>query len=145
MTEFEINSVTRDKILDMVKEEQIVRYSKGIQEAYTQQFYASKNDNYEHINIEREIQKYILRKNGFKDDMNSLQQYWKIPSTYWNDDEVKNSIFYMKLNIFQYPKVEVNDNLIDVELVDYNTENITYLSSLQTHRRPLVILAGSMT
>ena len=74
MTEFEINSVTRDKILDMVKEEQIVRYSKGIQEAYTQQFYASKNDDYERVNIEREIQKYILRKNGFKDDMNSLQQ-----------------------------------------------------------------------
>lgn len=145
MTEFEINSVTRDKILEMVKEEQVVRYSKGIQEAYTQQFHASKNDNYERVNIEREIQKYILRKNGFKDDLSSLEQYWKIPSTYWNDEEVKNSIFYMKLNIFEYPKVAINDNLIDIQLINYNTDNITYLSSLQTSGRPLVILAGSMT
>ena len=60
MTEFDINLVTRDKVLEMVKEEQIVRYSKGIQEAYTQQFHASKNDNYERVNIEREIQKKIL-------------------------------------------------------------------------------------
>ena len=145
MTEFEINSVTRDKILEMVKEEQVVRYSKGIQEAYTQQFHASKNDNYERVNIEREIQKYILRKFGFTDSIESLQEYWKIPSTYWNDEEVKNSIFYMKLNIFQYPNVKLEDELINVPLVDYKTNNIISLSSLQKPNRPLVILAGSMT
>ena len=145
MTEFDINLVTRDKVLEMVKEEQIVRYSKGIQEAYTQQFHASKNDNYERVNIEREIQKYILRKFGFKDTMNSLEQYWKIPSTYWNDEEVKNSIFYMKLNMFQYPKVKIDDDMIDVELINYKTNEIALLSSLENTNRPLVILAGSMT
>jgi len=145
MTEFKIVSVNREKIIEMVKEEQIVRYSKGIQEAYTQQFHTSKNENYERVNIEREIQKFILRKFGFKDDTDSLYQYWKIPSTYWNDEEVKNSIFYMKLNIFQYPKLKIDDHMIDVPLIDYNTDTINSLFSLQTHNRPLVILAGSMT
>ena len=62
MTDFKITDVERSTILEMVKQEQIVRYSKGIQEAYTTQFYNSKNENYERVNIEREIQKYILRK-----------------------------------------------------------------------------------
>lgn len=143
--EFQINSVNREKILEMTTEEQKVRYSKGIQEAYTTQFYNSKNENYERVNIEREIQKYILRKFGFTDSIESLQEYWKIPSTYWNDEEVKNSIFYMKLNIFQYPNVKLEDELINVPLVDYKTNNIVSLSSLQKPNRPLVILAGSMT
>ena len=143
--EFQINSVNREKILEMTKEEQKVRYSKGIQEAYTTQFYNSKNENYERVNIEREIQKYILRKFGFTDSIESLQEYWKIPSTYWNDEEVKNSIFYMKLNIFQYPNVKLEDELINVPLVDYKTNDIVSLSSLQKPNRPLVILAGSMT
>lgn len=143
--EFKINSVNREKILEMVKEEQKVRYSKGIQEAYTSQFYNSQKEGYERVNIEREIQKYILRKFGFTDSIESLQEYWKIPSTYWNDEEVKNSIFYMKLNIFQYPNVKLEDELIDVPLVNYKTNAITSLSSLQTPGKPLVILAGSMT
>lgn len=145
MTDFKIDTVSREKVLEMVKEEQSVRYSKGIQEAYTQQFYASKNESYERVNIEREIQKYILRKFGFKDDDNSLEHYWKIPSTYWDDEEVKNSIFYMKLNIFQYPKVKVDDNMIDTQLIDYKTNSSISLSSLETPGKPLVILAGSMT
>ena len=145
MADFEINLVSREKILEMVKEEQNVRYSKGIQEAYTQQFYASKNNKYERVNIEREIQKYILRKFGFKDDENSLEQYWKIPSTYWHDEEVKNSIFYMKLNIFQYPKVKIDDEMVDTQIIDYNTNTPISLSSLETPGKPLIILAGSMT
>lgn len=143
--EFKINFVNRDKILEMVKEEQIVRYSNQIQEVYTMQFYASQNKNYTKINIEQEIQKYILRNFGFNDNNESLQEYWKIPQTYWNDEEIKNSIFYMKYNIFQYPKINLEDNLIDVPLISYKTNSINLLSSLQTPNKPLVILAGSMT
>lgn len=145
MIDFDINSVSRENVIEMLKEEQTVRYSKGIQEAYTKQFYASNNENYERVNIEREIQKYILRKFGFKDSESSLEQYWKIPSTYWNDEEVKNSIFYMKLNIFQYPKVNIGDKMIDTEVVDYKTNAIISLSSLETPNKPLILLAGSMT
>lgn len=146
MIDFEINSVSRENILEMVKEEQRVRYSKGIQEAYTKQYYAQKNNpHYENVPIEREIQKYILRQFGFKDDINSLEAYWKIPSTYWHDEEVKNSIFYMKHNIFQYPKVSIDDQLIDVSLIDYQSSLEVSLSSLQKQQRPLVILSGSMT
>lgn len=144
--DFKIHEIPRSLVIDMLREEQVIRYSKGIQEAYTQQFYAQQNNpNYEVVQIEREIQKYILRKFGFKDDDNSLREYWKIPSTYWNDEEVKNSVFYMKLNIFQYPKVSVGDDLIDVNLVEYLTNKTVSLISLQTQNRPLVLLAGSMT
>lgn len=145
MTDFMIKLVSRDKILEMVKEEQTVRYSKGIQEVYTQQYHASKNQDYININIEQEIQKFILRKFGFKDDKQSLEEYWKIPSTYWKDDEIKNSLFYMKLNIFQYPKVKLDDNMINVNLINYETNNIVSLASLEKHVRPLIMLAGSMT
>lgn len=146
MTDFILGHIERNQVLDILKEEQVVRYSKGIQEAYTQQYYASiNNPNYKNVPIEIEIQKYILRKFGFKDDEASLKEYWKIPSTYWNDDEVKNSIFYMKLNMFQYPKVHVGDGIIDARLVDYVTTNDVSLASLQREGRPLVILAGSMT
>jgi hypothetical protein len=146
MEDFKIDKVERSKILEMLKQEQSVRYSKGIQEAYTNQYYAQKNNpEYKMVPIEREIQKYILRQFGFKDDLTSLEEYWKIPSTYWHDEEVKNSIFYMKLNIFQYPKVSVGDDLTDARLIDYQTSQEISLSSLQKQGRPLIILAGSMT
>jgi hypothetical protein len=146
MIDFKINEVERNLVLEMVKEEQSVRYSKGIQEAYTTQFNAQQNNpHYEPIRIEREIQKYILKKFGFNDNEISLEEYWKIPSTYWKDDEIKNSIFYMKLNIFQYPKVTLNDDIIDASLIDYETDQEINLSSLQNPGRPLIILAGSMT
>lgn len=144
--EFQIETVSRSKILEMVKEEQRVRYSKGIQEAYTQEFYTKQsNPNYQPVRMERQIQKYILRTFGFKDDDFSLAEYWRIPSTYWNDEEVKNSIFYMKLNIFQFPKIQVGDDLVNVSLVNYSTRQAIQLSSLQQSHRPLVLLAGSMT
>lgn len=146
MIDFNINKVERNKILEMVKEEQKIRYSKGIQEIYTKQYYATKeNPNYEPIMIEREIQKHILKNFGFNDNDNSLEQYWKIPLTYWNDDEIKNSIFYMKLNIFQYPKVKIGDDIIDSNLIEYKSGKEINLCSLQKPERPLVILAGSMT
>lgn len=146
MVDFNIHEIQRNRILEMVTEEQSVRYSKGIQELYTTQFYAAQhNPNYQSVNMEREIQKYILKKFGFTDNDTSLAEYWKIPSTYWRDDEIKNSIFYMKLNIFQYPTLEINDDLIDTHLVDYTTEQEMDLRSLQTPGRPLILLAGSMT
>ena len=146
MNDFYIHNVERNKILEMLKEEQTVRYSKNIQEIYTQQYYLEKNNpNYIRVNIEQEIQKYILRKFGFKDDVDSLKEYWKIPSTYWKDEEIKNSIFYMKLNIFNYSKLEINDDMVDAELINYETNDFVSLKSLQKANRPLVILAGSMT
>jgi hypothetical protein len=146
MTTFNIHSVKREDILRMVKEEQNVRYSKQIQSIYTQQYLESTNNpNYENVNIEQIIQKHILRKFGFNDSIESLEEYWKIPSTYWNDEEIKNSIFYMKLNIFKYPTVNLDDNIVDTQLIDYQTNAHVSLASLETLNRPLIILAGSMT
>jgi hypothetical protein len=146
MEDFKIDRIERSVIIEMLKEEQTVRYSKGIQEAYTKQYNALQtNPHYQGVRIEIEIQKFTLRKFGFKDDDESLKEYWKIPSTYWDDEEVKNSIFYMKLNIFQFPKVSVGDNLINTQLIEYTSNNEVTLSSLENPGRPLIILAGSMT
>jgi hypothetical protein len=145
MIQFDIATVDRDTILKMTSQEQFVRYSKGIQEIYTKQYIASQQPNYKKFNIEIQIQKYILRHFGFTDDETSLSEYWKIASTYWNDETIKNSIFYMKLNIFKYPNISIDDELIDANLIDYNTKKEIKLSSLQQSLRPLIILAGSMT
>jgi hypothetical protein len=141
---FILNNVSRDLVIEMLTFEQKIRYSKEIQDIYTMQYNASKDKNYEPINIERAIQQYVLKRFGFESDMSSLEEYWKIPSTYWDDEEVKNSIFYMKLNIFQFPSIKKGDNMIDANLVNYETNEELMLSSLQTNK-PLVILAGSMT
>lgn len=139
MTDFQLATVARNKILEMVKEEQVVRYSQGIQEAYTVQYHHPSP-----VSIEKEIQKFILRQFGFRDDPASLAEYWKIASTYWMDEEIKNSIFYMKLNIFQYPKVLVGDDLVNCHFTDYATKQYVSLSQLCSGR-PVVLLAGSMT
>lgn len=144
-TAFQVELATRDKILEMLREEQRVRYSPDVQEAYTQQYYKRQSGNHtDLINIEREIQKFILRKFGYTNDETSLSNYWKIPSKYWNDEEVKNSIFYMKLNIMQIPKNVLEDEMINVPLIHHDTEQIVSLRSLQT-AKPLVLLAGSIT
>lgn len=51
----------------------------------------------------------------------------------------------MKLNIFTYPKISINDNYIDTQLLNYTTNTEVSLSWLQTTDRPFVLLAGSMT
>jgi len=141
---FQLQNVNRNKVIEMLSEEQKIRYSPKIQKIYTKAYEINQLYGINNVNIEREIQKFILRKFGYDDSYESLEEYWKIPSTYWNDEEVKNTIFYMKLNIFTYGKLQVEDNMIDVDLIDYNTNEIISLSSLQTNK-PLVILAGSLT
>jgi hypothetical protein len=132
-------------VIAMLKEEEKVRYLPEIQEIYTEQYHLSKNPQYIRISIEIEIQKYILQKFGYSSTPESLAQYWKIPSTYWHDEEVKNSIFYMKLNIFEYPDLKVGDAVIDSTLIRYDNGNTFNLSDAQNTNRPLVLLAGSIT
>jgi hypothetical protein len=146
MNTFILENVDRLKIIDILKEEEKVRYSKQIQEIYTTQYYNSlKTPTYKNINIEREIQKHILKYYGYDDSDESLKEYWKIPLYYWNDEEVKNSIFYMKLNIFQYPKIKIGDDLSDVDLMEYKNDKNIKLSDLSSNEKPLIILSGSMT
>jgi len=140
--EFKIHVIPREIILKMVKQEQVIRYSKPIQKLYTKIYYELPG---EKLNLEEEIQKYTLRINGFSDTLVSLHNYWKIPSTYWNDKEIKDNLFYMKLNIFDYPDIKTGDYMIDVELIQYNTDTLHKLSSFQNLNKPLIILAGSMT
>jgi len=59
MTVFQVELSPRDKILEMLIEEQTVRYSPDVQEAYTQQYYKRQAGQAGLVNIEREIQKFI--------------------------------------------------------------------------------------
>ena len=146
MAHFLIDEVPRSKIIEMLKEEQFVRYSPQIQSIYTDQYYHSRNyPNAKRLNIELEVQKFILNKFGYTTNEVSIDNYHKIPSVYWNDEEVKNSIFYMKLNIFKYKSLNVGDDMIDCEIIKYETKEPIYLSTLTNGNKPLVILAGSMT
>jgi hypothetical protein len=143
---FIVTMVGREKIMSMLKEEQTIRYSKNIQTIYTEQFNNKLNDpTIEPVNIEREIQKFILRKNGYSDAINSLEEYWKIPSLYWDDEEVKNCCFYMKLNIFKNPSICCGEKMVDATVIDFSTRTQTSLTNLSKQDRPLVILSGSMT
>ena len=144
--DFIVKDVEREKVVSMLKEEQTIRYSKNIQDLYTEQFYnRNNNPEIERVNIEREIQKFILRKNGFTDNYFSLTEYWKIPSFYREDEEVRNSSFYINLNIFEEPALNVGDNMKDISCIHFDTMTPTTLSYLMKPDRPLVILAGSMT
>ena len=143
---FVLQTIERDQVLAMMREEQKVRLSDEIQQVYTEQFLAGENDpDYVPISIEIEVQKFVLRTFGFLDDDASLREYWKIPSTYWHDEEIKNSCFYMKHNIFQYPTTHVGDPMRDVNVLDYGQNAPVSLSSLHKPGRPLILLAGSMT
>lgn len=146
ISDFDINIADKLTIINMLKEEEKIRYSKQIQEVYTEQFYLMESDpNIQRINIELEIQKYILNKFGYSTSQNSIDNYHKIPSTYFYDDDVKNSSFYIKLNIFQHPNVKVGDNIINSRLINYSSKQYINLIELETHNKPLVILAGSIT
>lgn len=143
--DFNILLVNKYDIIEMLKEEQIVRYSRPIQELYTDQYYRMMNENAGRLNIELEIQKYILSKFGYSTTQNSIDDYHKIPSTYFHDEEVKKSIFYINLNIFKYPDVHVGDDIVNTQLINYQIKEFVNLVNLQINDRPLVILAGSMT
>ncbi len=144
--EFSVTTVSRDTVLKMLRDEESAKYSPEIQQAYSDQYQLSlTNPLIDRINIDVEIQKYILRQHGFSDSQESLSQYWKVPSTYWKDPEVKNAVFYMRYNIFDYPDVHVGDPIVDCDLISYTSNSPIHLSELHQPRKPLVILAGSMT
>ena len=139
---FRINEVERSRILEMLKTEQQIRYSKQIQDIYTELYIHSIHPD---VSVESAVQRIVLRKYGYDNSPESLKEYWKIPSTYWKDEEVKNSIFYMKLNIFQNSPLKLGDDIIDADLINYKTGNKVNLCSLQKIDRPLILLAGSLT
>ncbi len=146
---FDITAVNRNEILEIMRTEQEVRYSDVMQNVYTKQQVRENGapEDIAPINVDVEIQKYVLRKFGYSDDAASLQEYWKIPSTYWTDDEIKQSIFYMKHNIFSYPPCSVGGAVVDASLLTYpdlSPKSVAELS-LRGGKRPVVIFAGSMT
>lgn len=145
MVDFVCDKVDRLLIIKMLKREEEIRYSKEIQDVYYADYLDSiSNPNYIRKEIERDVQKMVLNEFGFKSDMSSLRQYWRIRSLYENDKEVMDSIFYLKLNIFEYEPVKEGDDMVDVSILREDGSSV-YLSELQSSGKMCLILAGSMT
>ena len=139
---FKINEVPRDTILKMVKREQEIRYSRNIQLLYD----TIGNDIVkfnENDVLKRYIQKLVLDEHGYSFDDDDINEYMKICFVYKDDQEIKNSVYYMRLNIMDFGTLEVNDPYVDVTICDMN-KNEVQLSSL-LGEKPTVIIAGSIT
>jgi hypothetical protein len=140
MITFNVLNVEREKIIEMLSYEEKVKYSDEIQEIYSSQ-YINKTP----LNIDIEIQCHVLQNFGFTSTQKDLEEYWKIPKKYWNDNEVKNSIFYMRYNIFEYSQIKKGESIPKCRLINpFFPDKIIELSTLQTYK-PLILLAGSIT
>jgi hypothetical protein len=128
----------------MLSTENDWRLSKPIIDAYHMRYLASDKT----IKIERLVQQAILREYGYADTDDNLAQYQQIGRLYTDDDEVMNSAFYLRLNIYSVYDIPKDGDRFhsDIDLISYPHNNKCNLGSLGgMGDRPLVILAGSLT
>ena len=137
--EFNVADVPRETVISMLKREQELRYSPAIQDRYTQLY--DQGTKYTTI-IEEAIQTHVMQEFGFVPD---LPNYWKIAGHYAEDQEVRDSSFYMKLNIFTWDKPAPGSDIHDCQLIDYATRTPLRLKSAVVPNRTTVIFVGSMT
>ena len=138
--EFNVLEVPRETIIEMLTLEQKLRYSKEIQDRYTLLYNLGvKNSTI----IERAIQSHVMEEFGFA---STLPNYWKIAGHYAKDQEVLDSSFYMKWNIFTWDKPTPGSNVRDCQLIDYATRTPLRLNSVvDTPGKATVLFVGSMT
>jgi hypothetical protein len=138
--DFNITQCHRNKALEMLKHEQVLRYSKKYQDMYDQGFNRYGNPEF----IERCIQRETLNNFEFTDNDKSLYNYQMIGQYYQNDEEIKNAIHYLRINIIKDCPLKVMDNYRDSDLLTLDKKNCK-LSELLIHDKPNVIFAGSIT
>lgn len=149
MISFVAKDIPREMVLSLLQYEEQVKYSPEIQEIYTTSFYANQQNHIplkKQVNIDVEIQKHVLNYYGFSCEEEDLQEYWKLPKMYWNDSEIKNSVFYMRYNIFEFSEHKPGES-IPSHLRIYSSHDLTQSMSLMDlfHNKPFILLAGSMT
>jgi hypothetical protein len=138
--DFQINNVDRMMILNMLVYEQKLRYSDQIQNLYDQNL----NNHEDPEFVEKSVQRDALENCGFNTSERSIKNYQSIAYYYEDDEEIKQAIHYMRINIIKDCPIKVNQPYINSNLVTLD-ENPVQLSDYYNLSRPLIILAGSIT
>jgi len=142
--EFIVSEIPIYKIIEMLSYEEKIKYSDDMQEIYSKQYYESKDVVNKLLNLDVEIQRHVLETFGYLSNENNLKEYWKIPGLYKDNEDIKNSVFYIRYNIFEFNKMKIGKKIPPCRLI--NTENKEIqLNSLHNNNKPLVLLAGSIT
>lgn len=135
--DFRVKETARKKIIEMLKHENKLRISDKYQEMYDNK----QNDDDQEI-VEKTLQKQVLRDFEYNDD--TLEEYNSILSHYRDDEEVKNSVLYMKYNIVEDCPIKIGETVPDSKIIKLDGTPCQLYDFLQDDR-PTVILAGSIT
>src|SRR5438445_5377008 len=95
--EFRLTNVDKKHVLEMLKTEQQLRYSDTIQDFYDSGL--NKVDDPEFI--EKSIQESVLKQYGYTTSETSINHYQSIGSHYKDDDDIKQAIHYLRINIIK--------------------------------------------
>lgn len=138
--DFRLTSVPKDRVLEMLKEEQKMRYSDEIQNMYNQGFNKKGDPEY----IEKYVQRNLLNNFGYKYDESSIKNYQSIGSYYQEHKDVIDAVHYLRINIIRDCPIGDDELCPDAKIMDLNKKQHK-LSQLFNQEKPLVILAGSIT
>ena len=138
--DFQVDQVDRNVILNMLSNEQELRYSDYIQDFYDQHLNSTGDPEF----IEKYVQKTVLQQFGFNVSDLSMRSYQAIGAYYGNDEEIKKTVHYLRINIIKDCPIKENQQYIDANLMTLDGD-LTRLSDYHRDNKPLIILAGSIT
>merc|ERR1712137_826176 len=140
LKEFDVDEVPRDLVIQMLKYEDRLRKSPEMQALY---------DRCNHVagdQVERFIQRNVLKRHGFTPSVENLAEFWKIRAKYGDDDrEVMESVIYLRYaHLLHECTIPLGAAAPDATLVTMDQKPCRLPDYMQQHDK-LVILAGSMT
>ena len=138
--EFNLDEVPRATVLDMLRAEDAMRKSDEMQQLY------DKTRHIEGDQVERYIQRNVLKGFGFIPSVENLRSYWGIRAHYGDDDdELMDSVIYLRYaHLLKECSLTLGDACPDASL--FSLDGISRkLTNFIEDNDYLVILAGSMT
>ncbi len=132
-----------EKILEMmVTEEDEIRHSKEYQDQCT----AVKNIPNGWLTVTSDIQKSIINKHGFTDDISAdiaLNMMRSAVHLYPNNPIFQN-VLYVKHNLAKKGTLKIGDNISNYDIIDINNQSHS-LYDLVAIEKPSILLMGSHT
>ena len=135
---------SKEQIIKILRLENKIRLSNKAKELYD---INKSNDVSIHLKIDKDIIKKALKNFGYKpEEDDSLKAYHIATSKFINDEEVRNSVVWMR-----YDKCKIGDytlgdhlNFDNIKLFDMD-EKVCLLKNLISNDRPNLIVSGSMS
>lgn len=137
---FRLDEVSRDVVLSMTTAENEMRISDEVQNAYDRMHEVSRSSE----GVELFIQKQVLSIFGFQPSNEGLVEYQRILSVYGGDEQIMDSVVYLRYSHLYRPITETGHLATDVVLHDLDGGAVS-LFDLTDNGRPTVIMAGSIT